>query len=291
MTQRPGLLHVEMVMGLPVRIDVRDPEVGQTAVAEAVAWLHRVDAVFSTYKADSDISRLNRGELAADDPAADPELAPVLRRCRELREPTGGFFDAWATAAAADGWGGEGDRRDPSVLLPGAVDPSGLVKGWAVERAGRILAAHGARNWSINAGGDIVLRGDALPERGWRVGIQHPQRPDAVAAVIEAAGGLAVATSGLYERGDHVLDPRTGRPPQGVLSVTVCGDDLGTADAYATAALAMGLDGPEWSAALPGYEALTLLADGRELSTPGFPFAPGTGPQPAPRVQLRIQRG
>jgi thiamine biosynthesis lipoprotein len=79
-----------------------------------------------------------------------------------------------------------------------------------------------------------------------------------------------VATSGAYERGEHIVDPRTGRSPRGVLSVTVAGPDLGTADAYSTAAFAMGLDGPAWTATLAGYSALTILADGRVLSTPGL---------------------
>lgn len=285
---RPGLLHVEPVMGMPVRIDLRDPEPGAAAVAEVVAWLHHVDAVFSTWQAGSEISRVNRGELALED--ADPDLAAVLQRCEQLRSLTGGWFDAWATAAGAEGGSGDGERRDPSVLLPGAVDPSGLVKGWAVDRAGRILAAHGARNWSINAGGDILVRGGALPEPVWRIGVQHPQQPDAVAAVL-AVTDMAVATSGAYERGDHVLDPHSGRAPQGVHSVTICGDDLGTADAYATAAFAMGAAGPEWTLGLHGYEAMAILADGRQLSTPGFPYADVGAPAPAPRLQLRIERG
>ena len=126
-------------------------------------------------------------------------------------------------------------------------------------------------NYSINAGGDILVRGRALPGGAWRIGIRHPELAGEVAKVVEAHD-LAVATSGSYERGTHILDPHTGAPPEGALSVTVTGPELGTADAYATAAFAMGLDGPAWTARLAGgYEALTILADGRVLSTPGFP--------------------
>jgi FAD:protein FMN transferase len=78
-----------------------------------------------------------------------------------------------------------------------------------------------------------------------------------------------VATSGACERGEHIVDPHTGRPPEGVLSVTVLGPDLATADAYATAAFAMGRAGPAWTAALGRYDAITILADGRVLSTRG----------------------
>jgi FAD:protein FMN transferase len=112
------------------------------------------------------------------------------------------------------------------------------------------------------------VRGERAPGRPWRVGIQHPGRRDRVAAVLSARD-LAVATSGAYERGAHVVDPRTGRAPGGVLSVTVLGPDLGTADAYATAAFAMGVEGPAWTASLDDYEALTILVDGRVLSTTG----------------------
>jgi thiamine biosynthesis lipoprotein len=104
----------------------------------------------------------------------------------------------------------------------------------------------------------------------WRVGIQHPLERDRVAAVVQARD-LAIATSGAYERGEHVIDPHTRRPPTDVLSVTVTGPDLATADAYATAAFAMGSRGGRWTAGLSGYESMVILADGRVLSTPGFP--------------------
>jgi thiamine biosynthesis lipoprotein len=247
-TGAPGLRVVEHVMGMPVVVDVRDDGAG-AALAELLAWLHRVDATFSTYKVDSEISRLGRGGLARDD--ADPDVREVLARCEELRLETEGYFDAYAA---------------------GRLDPSGLVKGWAVDRGAALLRAAGLRNFAVNAGGDIVLAGGALPEPEWRVGIEHPLEHDRVAAVVAIRDG-AIATSAAYARGDHVLDPHTGRPPEGVLSVTITGPDLGTADAYATAAFAMGRDGPGWTAGLRGYEALTILDDGRVLSTPGFPRA------------------
>jgi len=245
------VLRVEHVMGMPVCVDVRDAGVSEAAVDEAFAWLRRVDATFSTYKDDSEISRLNRGELSADD--ASPDVRWVLGECERLREDTGGYFDAQAVA-------GRG------------VDPSGLVKGWSVDRAGEILAGFGATTFSIYAGGDILTRGYPEPERAWRVGIQHPYVRHGIAAVVRS-NDLALATSGQYERGEHVLDPHTGAPPEGVLSVTITGPALGTADAYATAAFAMGTDGPAWTATLDGYEAMTILADGTVLSTAGFPRA------------------
>lgn len=245
--------RVEHVMGMPVVVDLRDEDVGGDVVDRVFDWLHFVDATFSTYKEDSEISRLNRGELALAD--AHPDVREALERCEELRMETHGYFDIGACS-------------------PPGIDPSGFVKGWSVERGAAILERAGASNYAVNAGGDIVVRGAALPGSCWSIGIEHPTRPDAVAAVVEATGG-AVATSGAYARGDHVVDPRTRRPPVGVLSVTIVGPDLGTADAYATAAYAMGARGPHWTARLPrGYEAMTILADERVLTTSGFPRVP-----------------
>lgn len=242
------MVRVEHIMGMPVCIDVRDAGVPEDAIDEAFSWLRLVDAIFSTYKDDSEISRLNRGELARDD--ASPDVRWVLDECERLREKTDGYFDA--RAAGTDG-----------------VDPSGLVKGWSVDRAGEILEGAGAATFSIYAGGDILTRGYPEPERSWRVGIQHPYVRHGIAAVVRS-NDLALATSGQYERGEHVLDPHTGAAPEGVLSVTITGPVLGIADAYATAAFAMGTDGPSWTAALDGYEAMTILADHTVLSTAGF---------------------
>jgi len=240
---------VEHVMGMPIVLDVRE-DIGAAAVDRLWNWLRWVDAIFSTYKDDSEISRLARGELKLDD--ADPAVKYVLGRCEDLRRETGGYFDTRAT---------------------GRLDPSGFVKGWAVGRGVTLLEAAGLRNFAINAGGDVWLAGGGLPDFEWRVGIEHPEQPDSVAAVVEVRDA-AVATSGAYARGEHVLDPHTGEPPHDVLSVTITGPDLGVADAYATAAFAMGDAGPNWTARLRGgYQALTILADGRVLSTPGFPRA------------------
>ena len=242
------MVRVEDVMGTTVMIDVRDGDLAGATLDEVFSWLRFVDATFSTYRLDSEISRVGRGELELAD--AHEDVRGVLARCNELRAETGGYFDAHTA---------------------GALDPSGLVKGWSIDRAAELLDRAGARNYAINAGGDILVRGGALPERHWRVGIQHPEERASLARAM-AVTELAVATSGAYERGCHVLDPHTRRPPTGVLSVTVTGPELGTADAYATAAYAMGEAGPRWTARLPaGYDALTILADGRVLTTPGFP--------------------
>jgi FAD:protein FMN transferase len=228
------MTEVRQVMGMPIGIDVREEGVD---VEPAFAWLREVDAVFSTYREDSEISRLDRGELALGD--CRPEVDEVLTACLALERETGGYF---------------------SVRPAGRLDPSGYVKGWALRGAAQRLAAGEV---CINAGGDVLARGR------WRVGIRHPERPGRLAAVL-LVEDLAVATSGEYERGAHIVDPRTGRRPTGLLSVTVVGPDPALADAYATAAFAMGADGPAWTAGLDGYDAMCITADRRVLSTGGF---------------------
>jgi thiamine biosynthesis lipoprotein len=241
--------HTQLeIMGMPIVLDERDGL--DDATIEAM-WdvLREADARFSTYKDDSEISRIRRGELAVED--AHPDVREVLGRCEELRVITNGYFDSWRVSDQG-------------------VDPSGLVKGWAVDRAGELLEAAGARNYTLNAGGDVRVRGDALPDRKWRIGIQHPLELDGIAAVVESTD-LGIATSGSYRRGEHVVDPHSGGPPSGVLSVTITGPELATADAYATAAFAMGTAGPEWTTSLGLYEAMTVMEDGRVLLTNGFP--------------------
>ncbi|MGZ4317405.1 MAG: FAD:protein FMN transferase [Gaiellaceae bacterium] len=249
-TQLPGVRRVEQIMGLPIVVDVRDDNESGAALEKLFDWLRWVDATFSTYKDDSEISRINRGELRRED--AHPHVRYVLERCEELCQETAGYFDMNTPA--------------------GSIDPSGLVKGWAVDCAAAILDEAGLHNYAVSAGGDMRVRGRAVPELAWRIGIQHPLDTQQVAAVIETAAELAVATSGAYARGEHIVDPHTGRPPSGILSVTIVGRELATADAYATAAFAMGPElAPHWTARLEGYEAMTILADETVFKTRGFP--------------------
>jgi thiamine biosynthesis lipoprotein len=173
----------------------------------------------------------------------------VLSLGQQAAARTGGYFDAYAS---------------------GPLDPCGLVKGWSIEAASSMLAAAGSPNHCINGGGDIRCAGQPAPGREWRVGIAHPLRPGTLATAVGLAGG-AVATSGSAERGHHVLDPRTGRPATTLASVTVVGADLTWADAYATAAFAMGDRARAWLGRLRGHEGLVIYADGSRFQTPGFP--------------------
>ncbi|MDH6140973.1 thiamine biosynthesis lipoprotein [Kitasatospora sp. GP30] len=240
------LRHAEQVMGTVVSFAV--PGADDPAVLAApIAELHRLDRLFSTYRPDSDISRLDRGELTVEQ--CDPLVAEALDHCRAVAEES----DGWFTARPG-----------------GRLDPSGWVKGWAVERASALLSAAGATDHTITGGGDVQARGQAAPGRPWRIGVADPQHPDRLVAVLTAEGDFAVATSGTAERGAHIIDPQTGRPADQLLSLTVIGTDLARTDAYATAGFAMGPHRAlPWLTALPGYEALAVLPDGTRLGTPG----------------------
>jgi len=219
------------------------------AVERALAILHHVDQVFSTWQPDSPVSRLRRGEI--DLAATPPEVAWVLDLCRRAREASGGWFDPWG--------------------LPGGVDPTGLGKGWAAELA--LAELHdSAAAAMINAGGDVAVFGEPEPGQRWRIGIRDPLAADRLLTVVTLGGhDRAVATSGAYERGPHVLEPGTNEPAQSLLAATVVGPDLAFADALATGLLASGGKAMARIAGLRGYSALVVEQDGSVSTTLGFP--------------------
>lgn len=236
---------VEQIMGMPISIHVRIGAAA-AAVAEVFEYLREVDRMFSTYREDSQISWLNTGRLRIAD--CDPRVREVLDLCELARRRTGGFFDA---------------------MLPGPdgrvrLDPSGLVKGWAVERAADLLVERGVPDFCLNAGGDIALRAGA-DQPDWRVGVEDPSCPDRLLAVLPLREG-AVATSGTARRGAHIVNPHTGLPSTAVASVTVTGPSLTWADIYATAAAARGAGAETWLASLEGYRAMVVTS--AELGRP-----------------------
>ena len=249
-----GLRRVEKIMGTAISLEIAGDVPADEAVRladEVYAWMRLVDDTFSTYKDDSEVSRLRNGSLTPAGGSADLRL--VLDRCADLWRETDGYFDAYAA---------------------GPLDPSGYVKGWSVEVASARLAAAGSARHHINAGGDIRMRGAGPDGRPWRVGIRHPWENGKLSWVLALTDG-AVATSGTYERGEHVRNPRTGQPARGLRSVTVTGSDLARADAYATAALAIGEAGIAWLAKLAaeGYESAVVTDDGRAFASAHLPAA------------------
>jgi thiamine biosynthesis lipoprotein len=263
--QATRVRHAEPVMGTVVSFDVPAAARTDGSLDAAVGWLHWVDRVFSPYRADSDVSLLAAGAVTVDGCA--PELAEVIDGCAFVAELSGGYFS-----------------DHPS----GRFDPTGYVKGWAIERAAAALSAAGSASHLVNGGGDVQCVGRrtdgsspagpgtaaaGLGQTGitpWRIGIADPFRPGRLALVL-SAGDCGIATSGTAERGDHIVNPRTGRPAAGLASLTVTGPSLTLADAFATAAFAMGPDlARAWTEALDGYEAFAITTSGQTWHTSGF---------------------
>lgn len=238
------VVHVEEVMGTAVTFDVRATEDPTPAIRDAASRLHQIDETYSTHRAASVVSRIAAGTL--EEGASSCEVQEVLAACRALEDATAGAFDLHAT-----------DR----------LDPSGYVKGWAVDRAAETLVAAGLSDFMVNAGGDVAVHGDAADDHdGWHIGIVNPHDRTTLIAVAQLHGG-AIATSGRYERGDHVPAVPGGEP---VESVSVVAADLAVADAWATAILAGGLPTLRLAGRGPGLELLVVSGD-QVLTTPRFP--------------------
>jgi len=257
--------RIEHVMGMPVSLAMRgrhaEDRYGEAAWARALAVLHEADRLFSTYRADSCISRLDRGELTVPD--CPPEVAEVLGLGEMARIQSAGAFDV----------------RRPGPGGGVSLDPSGVVKGWAVQRAAAAFASLADTDICLSAGGDMVCRVAGPGSAPWRIGIEDPRDPSRVVAVVPLRNG-ALATSALTHRGAHIVDARTGEVPAAVASVTVVADDLTWADIDATAAFAQGDGAVRWLADRPGRSGVVVWSSG-EVQTFGCSAADtarGRGP-------------
>ncbi len=239
--------RVEHLMGMPISLAFRGRfaghDRGEAAWQEALEILHHIDRTFSTYRPDSMISRLDRAELRVDD--CPPDVIEVLELAERARQQSAGAFDIRRR-------GLDGDVH---------LDPSGVVKGWAVERAARALEKLPDTDFCIAAGGDMVCRTKLPSAPAWRIGIEDPNDPDRVLAVVPIHNG-AIATSGLSRRGSHIVDARTGHTPTALASVTVIGPCLTWADIDATAAFALGADAARWLQGREGRQGLVVWSDG-----------------------------
>lgn len=235
--------HVVHCMGTVFSFDVREPGVSEAVLHEAATLLAEIDETFSTYREGSEISRIARGELAVE--ASSPDVRFVLAECERYRAQTGGYFSAYAA---------------------GALDPSGYVKGWAIEQASDLLWEAGSRHHYVNGGGDVQCIGGTTPDTPWRIGIADPRAAGKIITVV-AGTDYAVATSGVQQRGAHIVDPHTGEPPVGLLSLTIVGPRLTETDVYATAGFAMGRRARDWAEGLSGYRAVGVTDDGDTWST------------------------
>lgn len=245
-----GRRRVVSVMGTVFTLDLRDLDPGSSAVDLVVEWWRWVDDTFSTYRPDSQISRLEAGTIALAECA--PEVQHILDRCAEATTLSSGYFSAHPD---------------------GRLDPSGMVKGWSVDVASEMLRRAGSRDHCISAGGDVLCVGVPKPGERWRVGVADPQDGSRLLAVVDGhqdGRGLAVATSGTAERGRHILNPHTGAPPEDLAAITVIGSDLTSVDWIATAAFAMGHDSRDWLEETAGVEAYAVTPGGDHWCTLGF---------------------
>jgi thiamine biosynthesis lipoprotein len=234
-------------MGMPVTVEVIDARAA-ALIDSAFAYFAAVDQRFSLYKPDSEITALNEGRLHID--AASRELHDVLRIAECTRRQTDGYFNI----------------RRPD----GCLDPSGIVKGWAIRNAARLLAAAGALNFLVDAGGDIQTQGKADSGEDWRIGIRHPFNAAQTVKIVRLAG-RGMATSGTYARGQHIYNPHEpSRAIDDIVSLTVIATDVLEADRFATAAFAMGEAGIEFIQRQPGLEGYLIGADGVATQTSGF---------------------
>jgi thiamine biosynthesis lipoprotein len=239
--------QTRLLMGMPITIAIADAHARQAVFEHVYGYFEYVDATFSTYKEQSEISRLNRGELALAQ--ASDDMRTIFALGEQTRQVTGGYFD---------------------IQQDGHYDPSGIVKGWAIGNAAAILRQQGYANFYVDAGGDIQADGTNEQGQSWRVGIRNPFNLHEIVKVL-AVTNRGVATSGTSIRGQHIYNPRQpGAPIAEIVSLTVIGPNIYEADRFATAAFAMGRAGIMFIEQLEGFEGYLIDDRGQATYTSGF---------------------
>ncbi len=238
--------QLQLLMGMPITVEVVDPSVTEAEIEKVFAYFRAVDATFSTYKEDSEISKINRGELCEEEYSH--AMRTILALSEQTKQETQGYFDSQHN---------------------GITDPSGIVKGWAILQAAHILKEAGFTNFYIDAGGDIQVSG----KKGgnpWRIGIRNPFKRKEHVKVL-AVTDKGIATSGTAIRGQHIYDPHHPHTPLlDIVSLTIIGPNVYEADRFATAAFAMGKSGIYFIEQLPGFEGYMIDASARATFTSGF---------------------
>ncbi len=239
--------EIRLIMGMPIEIEIVGSNV-QPALEKAFIYLITVDVRFSTYKEDSEISRINRGEIEHD--AISTDMREVFALAEKTKKDTNGYFDI----------------RNPD----GHLDPSGIVKGWAIRNAAALIRETGHENFMVNAGGDIATSGKNAEGKEWSVGIRSPFNVNEIVKVVYPCG-KGVATSGSYIRGSHIYNPHAPEETLiDIVSITIIGPDVLEADRFATAVFAMGKDGISFIENLSGFEGYAIGKNGIATMTSGF---------------------
>ena len=239
--------ETRILMGMPITVDVGGAS-NRELIDIVFDYFERIDRRFSTYRADSEIAAINRGDVPVIDWSG--EMMDVMTLADQTKKDTGGYFDV----------------RKPD----GSLDPSGIVKGWAILNAAGIVQQAGISDFFIEAGGDVQSCGRNASGHDWSVGIRNPFNGDEIVKIVYPRG-RGVATSGTYVRGQHIYNPHgIGSPIQDIVSLTVIGADVLEADRFATAAFAMGRAGIHFIEQTPGLEGYVVDANGRATPTTGF---------------------
>lgn len=234
--------QTKLIMGMPITVEISDTQVSQKDLDEVFDYFIYVDKKFSTYKKDSEISLINAKKLKVKDYSAD--MQEVLALCEHTKLKTLGYFN---------------------ILHDGKLDPSGLVKGWAILKAANLIKQSGFVNYYIEAGGDIQVGG-----KTWTVGIRNLFNLKEIVKIVELKN-QGIATSGTYLRGQHIYDPfRLGGKIKDIASLTVIGPNVYEADRFATAAFAMGEKGINFIEELLGFEGYLINFKGIATMTSGF---------------------
>lgn len=235
-------------MNMPITVEIADLTVKPDDIDGIFAYFSEIDRKFSVYRTDSEISRINRGEIRPE--GQSPDMKYILSAAGETEVLTRGYFNI--------------HRPD------GITDPSGIVKGWAIYQAAKKIEKKGFKNYYVDAGGDIQVKGRNHQNLPWKIGIRNPFNRDENIKII-AIGDQGVATSGTYIRGQHIYNPVTPeRGTRDIVSITVIGPDVYQADYLATAAFAMQNEGPGFISSLEGFEAYSVNSKGIATFTPGF---------------------
>lgn len=234
---------VEFIMGMPITIDINGCR--QSGVFDlAYDRLRQIDERFSLYNKHSEASKFAQGELKSSE--LSQEMQFIISECKKAEELTDGYFSAWAS---------------------GKFDPSGYVKGWAIAEAGKVIEQQGYKTYCIGAGGDILAC--SYTDKIWKIGIQDPTDPGKILNMLSISSG-AVATSGNYQRGKHIINPQTKKLAEDVASVSIIGSDIVKADVLATAVFAMGPAGLDFMQKQKGYECLMVDKAGSFHVTSGW---------------------
>ena len=233
-------------MGMPVSIEIIDSNATPEVFQEVFDYLISVDERFSTYKKNSEITLYNEGKISKKDLSDD--MKKVFELSEETKNKSDGFFD---------------------IVYDEKVDPSGLVKGWAIYNASLILRKKGFKNFYVEIAGDIEVAGLNNEGKKWAIGIRNPfNKKENVKVVYLSDKGIA--TSGTYERGEHIYNPKQKKQAKEIASITLIGPNIYEADRFATAAFAMGREGIYFVEKLPDFEGYMIDHKGIATFTSGF---------------------